>query len=108
MPEGTDFSEYFRNAMEDPEARELYRRVLDEEFSSLLKRLGEERGGPSDRAPEGLGVSVEEVARYAQALGLSLRLEFVDERGEVLARYALSRDEPLEPLRGREMGDVSL
>jgi transcriptional regulator with XRE-family HTH domain len=105
------FSDYFRESMKDPEARRLYREVLDEELSWLLSYLREERrlsqkevaqrlGVSRDRVSQletsaGLSMSLESLARYAQALGLSLRLEFADERGEVLARFSLATDEPL-------------
>lgn len=111
MPRGTDFSEYFRESMKDPEARRLYREVLDEELSWLLsylreerrlsqkevaQRLGVSRGRVSQlETSAGLSMSLESLARYAQALGLSLRLEFADERGEVLARFSLAADEPV-------------
>ena len=111
MPKGTDFNAYFRESMKDPEARRLYREVLDEELSWLLSYLREERGLSQKEVAERLGVSrgrvsqletsavlsmtLESLARYAQALGLSLRLEFADERGEVLARFSLAADEPV-------------
>ncbi|BCZ93197.1 hypothetical protein TthAA37_23860 (plasmid) [Thermus thermophilus] len=111
MPRGTDFKEYFRESMKDPEARRLYREVLDEELSWLLGYLREERGLSQKEVAQRLGVSrgrvsqletsaglsmsLESLARYAQALGLSLRLEFADERGEVLARFSLAAEEPV-------------
>ena len=41
------------------------------------------------------GYEATSVQDLAQALGLSLRLEFADERGEVLARFSLAADEPV-------------
>lgn len=81
-----DFGEYFRASMEDPEARRLYREVLEEEFRELLLALGLEGD---------LSLPLRELARLAQAKGLSLRLEFLRE-GRVVGRYGLSPDEPLE------------
>lgn len=111
MGNNINFSDYFRESMKDPEARRLYREVLDEELSWLLSYLREERGLSQKEVAERLGVSrgrvsqletsaglsmtLESLARYAQALGLSLRLEFADERGEVLARFSLAADEPV-------------
>ena len=124
MPRGTDFSEYFRESMKDPEAKRLYREVLDEELSWLLGYLREKRGLSQKQVAERLGLSrsrvsqletsaslsmtLESLARYAQALGLSLRLEFADEEGKVLARYVLSADEPVaEPVHlGWEEADL--
>ncbi len=129
MPRGRDFSEYFRESMKDPEARRIYREVLDEELSWLLSYLREKRGLSQKEVAErlglsrsrvsqletsaGLSMSLESLARYAQALGLSLRLEFADEKGEVLARYVLSADEPVaEPVHSgweeRDLHWVSL
>ena len=112
MGNNINFSDYFRESVKDPEARRLYREVLDEELSWLLSYLREERGLSQKEVAERLGVSrgrvsqlepsaglsmsLESLARYAQALGLSLRLEFADERGEVLARFSLAADEPVE------------
>lgn len=112
MPRGTNFADYFRDSMQDPEERRLYREVLEEELRELLVHLREDRGLTQEKLAKRLGVSrsrvsqlettgglsltLETLARYAQALGLSLRLEFADENGEVLARYSLSPDEPLE------------
>jgi len=109
MGNNINFSDYFRESMKDPEARRLYREVLDEELSWLLSYLREERGLSQKEVAQRLGVSrgrvsqletsaglsmsLESLARYAQALGLSLRLEFADERGEVLARFSLAADE---------------
>lgn len=111
MGNNINFSDYFRESMKDPEARRLYREVLDEELSWLLsylreerrlsqkevaQRLGVSRGRVSQlETSAGLSMSLESLARYAQALGLSLRLEFADERGEVLARFSLAADEPV-------------
>jgi DNA-binding XRE family transcriptional regulator len=107
----TSFRDYFKEVMQDPEERRLYREVLEEELRNLLvylrkrrrltqqalaERLGVTRSRVSQmEASAGLSTSLEALARYAQALGLSLRLEFADEDGEVLARYSLSPDEPL-------------
>ena len=94
---GIDFSDYFRKSMEDPKARRLYRQVLDEELSWLLEHLRKVRGAGAEglEVPKGFSARLEDLARYAQALGLSLRLEFADERGEVLARFSLAADEPV-------------
>ncbi len=116
MGNNVSFSEYFRESMRDPEAKRFYREALDEELSWLLGYLRKKRGLSQREVAERLGVSrsrvsqletsgglsltLEALARYAQALGLSLRLEFVGEEGEVLARYTLSAEEPLaEPTR---------
>jgi len=112
MGNNINFSDYFRESVKDPEARRLYREVLDEELSWLLSYLREERGLSQKEVAERLGVSrgrvrqlepsaglsmsLASLARYAQALGLSLRLEFAVERGEVLARFSLAADEPVE------------
>jgi transcriptional regulator with XRE-family HTH domain len=115
MGNNVSFSDYFRESMKDSEARRLYREVLDEELSWLLGYLRAKRGLSQKEVAERLGLSrsrvsqletsaglsmtLESLARYAQALGLSLRLEFTDEKGEVLARYVLSADEPVaEPV----------
>lgn len=82
----TDFSEYFRESMRDPEARRIYREVLEEEFRELLLALGLEGD---------LSLPLRELARLAQAKGLSLKLEFL-RGGRVVARYGLFPDEPLE------------
>jgi transcriptional regulator with XRE-family HTH domain len=125
MSKGTDFNEHFCESVKDPEARRVYREVLDEEFSWLLGYLGEKRGLSQKEVAERLGLSrsrvsqlepsaglsmtLESLARYA----LSLRLEFADEKGEVLARYVLSADEPVaEPVHSgweeRDLHRVSL
>jgi transcriptional regulator with XRE-family HTH domain len=129
MGNNVSFSDYFRESMKDPEARRLYREVLDEELSWLLGYLRAKRGLSQKEVAERLGLSrsrvsqqetsaglsmtLESLARYAQALGLSLRLEFTDEEGEVLARYVLSADEPVaEPVHSgweeRDLHWVSL
>jgi transcriptional regulator with XRE-family HTH domain len=125
MSKGTDFNEHFCESVKDPEARWVYREVLDEELSWLLGYLGEKRGLSQKKVAERLGLSrgrvsqletsaglsmtLESLARYA----LSLRLEFADEKGEVLARYVLSADEPVaEPVHSgweeRDLHWVSL
>jgi transcriptional regulator with XRE-family HTH domain len=125
MSKGTDFNEYFCESVKDPETRRVYREVLDEEFSWLLGYLREKRGLSQKEVAERLGLSrsrvsqlepsaslsmtLESLARYA----LSLRLEFADEKGEVLARYVLSADEPVaEPVHSgweeRDLHWVSL
>jgi transcriptional regulator with XRE-family HTH domain len=125
MSKGTDFNEHFCESVKDPETRRVYREVLDEEFSWLLGYLREKRGLSQKEVAERLGLSrsrvsqlepsaglsmtLESLARYA----LSLRLEFADEKGEVLARYVLSADEPVaEPVHSgweeRDLHWVSL
>jgi len=125
MSKGTDFNEYFCESVKDLETRRVYREVLDEEFSWLLGYLREKRGLSQKEVAERLGLSrsrvsqlepsaglsmtLESLARYA----LSLRLEFADEKGEVLARYVLSADEPVaEPVHSgweeRDLHWVSL
>jgi transcriptional regulator with XRE-family HTH domain len=125
MSKGTDFNEHFCESVQDPETRRVYREVLDEEFSWLLgylrakrglsqkevaERLGLSRSRVSQLEPSaGLSMTLESLARYA----LSLRLEFTDEEGEVLARYVLSADEPVaEPVHSgweeRDLHRVSL
>ncbi len=125
MSKGTDFNEYICESVKDPETRRVYREVLDEEFSWLLGYLREKRGLSQKEVAERLGLSrsrvsqlepsaslsmtLESLARYA----LSLRLEFADEKGEVLARYVLSADEPVaEPVHSgweeRDLHWVSL
>jgi transcriptional regulator with XRE-family HTH domain len=125
MSKGTDFNEYFCESVKDPETRRVYREVLDEEFSWLLGYLREKRGLSQKEVAErlgltrsrvsqletsaGLSMTLESLARYA----LSLRLEFADEKGEVLARYVLSADEPVaEPVHSgweeRDLHWVSL
>jgi transcriptional regulator with XRE-family HTH domain len=125
MSKGTDFNECFCESVKDPETRRVYREVLDEEFSWLLGYLREKRGLSQKEVAERLGLSrsrvsqletsaglsmtLESLARYA----LSLRLEFADEEGEVLAQYVLSADEPVaEPVHSgweeRDLHWVSL
>jgi transcriptional regulator with XRE-family HTH domain len=110
MSKGTDFNKHFCESVKDPETRRVYREVLDEEFSWLLGYLREKRGLSQKEVAERLGLSrsrvsqlepsaglsmtLESLARYA----LSLGLEFADEKGEVLARYVLSADEPVAEL----------
>jgi len=55
MPKGTDFNAYFRESMKDPEARRLYREVLDEELSWLLSYLRRRGGFPRRRWPSASG-----------------------------------------------------
>ncbi|WP_164835639.1 helix-turn-helix domain-containing protein [Thermus tenuipuniceus] len=106
-----DFHHYFQESLKDPENARLYREVLDEELSWLLSYLRDQKGLSQKKVAERLGVSrsrvsqmetsaglsmtLEGLARYAQALGLSLHLEFTDEEGEVLARFHVGTDEPL-------------
>jgi len=125
MSKGTDFNEYICGSVKDPETRRVYREVLDEELSWLLGYLRAKRGLSQKEVAERLGLSrsrvsqlepsaslsmtLESLARYA----LSLRLEFADEKGEVLARYVLSADEPVaEPVHSgweeRDLHRVSL
>lgn len=111
MNRNIDFRQYFKESMRDENLQRLYREVLEEELAWILSYLRQERGLTQKQVAERLGVSrsrvsqmevraslslsLETLARYAQALGLALRLDFVDEAGEVLARYHLAADEPL-------------
>lgn len=79
------------------------RKLLDDELSWLLLHLREIQGlsleevatrlclpVKSLRAREtrgALALDFEDLLRHAQALGLGLRLEFVDGEGRVVARY---------------------
>lgn len=83
--------------------RLLRRKLLDDELSWLLLRLRETQSlsleevaarlrlpVKSLRARETRGaltLDLEDLLRHAQTLGLSLRLEFVDGKGRVVARY---------------------
>ena len=79
-----------------PEDARMYREVLDEELDWTLRYLSELN--PEVAYPTiptgGLSLPLEAIIRYAQALGLSVWVEFVKE-GEVVARYVVGRNEPV-------------
>ena len=101
------FKELFERKMENPRFRRAYREVVAEELGVTLRHLREQRGlsqaelarrlGYANRSrlsqiegAEGLSLSLETIARYANALGYRVDLNFVDQKsGEVAARYFL-------------------
>jgi len=103
----TTLEEYFAESMENPELRRAYYEVTAEELGEILRYLRKQRGlsqtelarrlGYANRSrlsqiegAEGLSLSLETIARYANALGYRVDLNFVDqESGEVAARYFL-------------------
>jgi hypothetical protein len=112
MGDNLNFREYFRDSMEDQEIRRLYREALDQDLVEFLAYMREVRGLTPEQVrqpePSGLSASLEELARYAHALGLSLRVEFCDETGRVVGRYSLSPDEPVAGNVPTKDSDVSL
>jgi hypothetical protein len=112
MGDHVSFGEYFRESMEDQEIRRLYRKVLDEDLVEFLAYMREMKGLTPEQVgqpePSGLSASLEELARYAHALGFSLRIEFCDEMGRVVGRYSLSPDEPVAENVLTKDGDISL
>ncbi|MBW6394695.1 hypothetical protein KZX47_05950 [Thermus sp. SYSU G05001] len=93
-----DFREYLRESLKNPKDQRLYREALGEELAWLLRYLGETRGSRPDvgnTEKDALKLTLEEIARHAQALGLGLRLEFVTPKGEVEGRFTISPDEPV-------------
>lgn len=106
---GVDFNEYLKEALKDPETSFNYLRVLNEEFSEILTQLRESQGISRSELAGHLGISEEWVKRteknrglsltlgelgvYLKGLGLSLRVEFLNEEGEVLGRFTLAPDE---------------
>ena len=102
----TTLEEFFKDDFKDPELRQAYLEVLDEELGDVLRYLREQRGLTqyelSERlktnrsrvsqieGAEGLSLSLETIARYATALGYRMRLAFEDEEGEVAARFTLN------------------
>jgi len=87
-----NFRELLKASLEDPEVRSEYRRVLEEELEELLRLLGQ-KGDSEEVPPGGLSLTLEVLARYAGSLGLSLAIEFRDEKGEVVGRFTLSPGE---------------
>ena len=99
-----EFREYLEYlAATDSNLNRVYQEVLQEEFIWLLGHLWELRKEMGLSREEvvrhlgvaekrGLRVSVLDLARYAQALGLGLRLEFRDGQ-ETIARYDISPEE---------------
>ena len=103
----TTLEEYFAESMENPELRRAYYEVTAEELGEILRYLRKQRDlsqtelaqrlGYANRSrlsqiegAEGLSLSLETIARYANALGYRVDLNFVDqESGEVAARYFL-------------------
>ena len=103
----TTLEEYFAESMENPELRRAYYEVTAEELGEILRYLRKQRGlsqaelarrlSYANRSrlsqiegAEGLSLSLETIARYANALGYRVDLNFVDqESGEVAARYFL-------------------
>lgn len=89
-----DFEEYFLQSTHNPEDARMYREVLDEELDWTLRYLSEHLNPGVTPPTGGLSLPLEAIIRYAQALGLSVRVEFVKE-GEVVARYGVGRNEPV-------------
>jgi len=100
------FKEFFERKMKNPRFRRAYREVVAEELGEALRSLRDQRGVTQQKlarllgkarsrisqieGAEGLSLSLETIARYANALGYRLELHFVDkESGEVAARYFL-------------------
>ena len=103
----TNIDEFFANDFADERLRQAYREVTAEELGEILRYLRDQRGftqsqlaellGFRNRSrvsqiegAEGLSLSLETIARYANALGYRVNLNFVDQNnGEVAARYFL-------------------
>lgn len=103
----TSIEEFFADDFTDERQRRAYYEVTAEELGEILRYLREQRGlsqaelarrlGYANRSrlsqiegAEGLALSLETIARYANALGYRVDLNFVDqESGEVAARYFL-------------------
>jgi len=99
--------EFFANDFGDERQRRAYYEVTAEELGAIMRYLREQRGlsqaelaqrlGYANRSRlsqiegvEGLALSLETIARYANALGYRVDLNFVDQKsGEVAARYFL-------------------
>ncbi len=103
----TSIEEFFANDFADERLRQAYYEVTAEELGEILRYLRELRGlsqtelarrlGYANRSrlsqiegAEGLALNLETIARYANALGYRVDLNFVDQQtGEVAARYFL-------------------
>lgn len=103
----TSIDEFFADDFADERQRQAYYEVTAEELGEVLRYLRNERGlsqaelarklGYANRSrisqiegAEGLSLSLETLARYANALGYRIDLGFVDrETGEVVARHFL-------------------
>ena len=103
----TSIEEFFAGDFADERQRQAYYEVTAEELGEILRYLREQRGlsqaelarrlGYANRSrlsqiegAEGLSLSLETIARYANALGYRVDLNFVDQHsGEVAARYFL-------------------
>ncbi len=103
----TSIEEFFADDFADEKQRRAYHEVTAEELGEILRYLRDRRGftqhqlaerlGYKTRSrvsqiegAEGLSLSLETIARYANALGYRLELHFVDQQsGEVAARYFL-------------------
>jgi len=102
----TTLEEFFKDDFQDPQLRQAYLEVLDEELGDILRYLREQRGLTQRElaerlkttrsrvsqieGTEGLSLSLETIARYATALGYRMRLAFEDEDGDVVARFTLN------------------
>ena len=103
----TSIDEFFADDFADERLRQAYREITAEELGEILRYLRDQRGltqsqlakllGFRNRSrvsqiegAEGLSLSLETIARYANALGYRVDLNFVDQsNGEVAARYFL-------------------
>lgn len=97
----TSFREYVDEVMREPEVREAYLEILNEELGEVLRGLRESRGlsqaalagrlGFKNRSrlsqiegAEGLHLALETIARYAQALDYRVKLVFEAEDGDTV------------------------
>ncbi|WP_457637558.1 helix-turn-helix domain-containing protein [Oceanithermus sp.] len=103
----TSIEEFFAGDFADERQRHAYYEVTAEELGEILRYLREQRSlsqaelarrlGYANRSrlsqiegAAGLSLSLETIARYANALGYRVDLNFVDQKsGEVAARYFL-------------------
>lgn len=97
----TSVDEFFSEDLEDRTFQELYRESLEEELRHLLKELRRKRGLKQEEVARrmgvhrsrvaqmeaygGLAMSLESLARYADALGYRLLLLFQDREGGEVA-----------------------